>query len=103
MLSITYIFIIYNLYLNNFSEHDNYPPLHLLYYEEAHFGHGGHYQSIQPTNEPLVQVDQSLSEPVEASDDIGLSNIQVESPIPSFENSISMIPPSNQVIMIAIN
>jgi len=50
-----------------------------------------------------VQVDQSLSEPVEASDDIGLSNIQVESPIPSFENSISMIPPSNQVIMIAIN
>ena len=23
----------------------------MLYYEEAHFGHGGHYQSIRPLNE----------------------------------------------------
>ena len=90
---ITYIFIIYNLYIHNFSEHDNFSPLHLLYYEEAHFGHGSHYQSIQPS----VQVEQSSSEPVEDSaDDIGLSNIHVELPIPSFENSTSIIPPSNQ-------
>ena len=100
MLSITYILIIYNLYLNNFSEHDNYPPLHLLYYEEAHFGHGGHYQSIQPS----VQVEQSSSGPVEDSaDDIGLSRTHVELPIPSFENSTSIIPPLNQVIMIIVS
>ena len=100
MLSLTYIFIIYNLYLNNSSEHDNYPPLHLLYYEEAHFGHGGHYQSIQPS----VQVEQPSSGPVEDSaDDIGLSNIHVELPIPSFENSTSIIPPLNQVIMIIVS
>ena len=51
-----------------------------------------------------MQVEQSSSEPVEDSaDDIGLSNIHVELPIPSFENSTSIIPPSNQVIMIIIS
>ena len=84
-------------------DHDDFPPLHLLYYEEAHFGHGGHYQSIHPLNTPQSeQVEQS--EPVESlSDDIALSNLQVESPpITTFGNSISMIPPSmeNQVIII---
>ena len=70
------------------------------YFEEAHFGHGGHYQSIQPS----VQVEQSSSGPVEDSaDDIGLSNIHVELPIPSFGNSTSIIPPSNQVIMIIVS
>ena len=51
-----------------------------------------------------MQVEQSSSGPVEDSaDDIGLSNIHVELPIPSFGNSTSIIPPSNQVIMIIIS
>ena len=27
----------------------------MLYYEEAHFGHGGHYQSIRPLNGQVVE------------------------------------------------
>ena len=27
----------------------------MLYYEEAHFGHGGHYQSIWPLNGQVVE------------------------------------------------
>lgn len=80
--------------LYNFSEHDNFPPLNLLYYEEAHFGHGGHYQSIQPINQPSSeQVEQLSSEPVSTS------NQHVD-----FGNSTSMIPPSidSQVIYIII-
>ena len=97
------ICITYNFYFLPSLDHDDFPPLHLLYYEEAHFGHGGHYQSIHPLNTPQSeQVEQS--EPVESlSDDIALSNLQVESPpIPTFGNSTSMIPPSmeNQVIII---
>ena len=90
------IYIPYNFYFLPSLDHDDFPPLHLLYYEEAHFGHGGHYQSIHPLNTPQ-------SEPVESlSDDIALSNLQVESPpITTFGNSTSMIPPSmeNQVII----
>ena len=53
----------HNFYLQ-FSDHDNFSPFHLLYYEEAHFGHGGHYQSIYPL------------EPIETSEDnIGLSDL----------------------------
>ena len=51
---------------------------------------------------PSQQVEQS-SEPVESSsDDIALSNLDVEMPpMPTFGNSTSMIPPSmeNQVII----
>ena len=52
------------LFLYNISEHENFEPLHLLYYEEAHFGHGGHYQSIRPANEPSLEVEQPGSEPI---------------------------------------
>ena len=78
-------------------EHDDFPPLHLLYYEEAHFGHGGHYQSIHPLNTPPSE---QVEQPVESfSDDIGLSNLDVE--LPPLGNSTSMIPPpmENQVII----
>ena len=66
-----------------------------MYYEEAHFGHGGHYQSIQPLTAPSSQVEQSSSEPTE---DIGLYNQHVDLSFPS------MIPPSidSQVIYIII-
>ena len=36
----------------------------MLYYEEAHFGHGGHYQSIRPAQEPASEVEQPTSEPI---------------------------------------
>ena len=51
-----------------------------MYYEEAHFGHGGHYQSIQRLNPPSSQqAEQQSSETVESStEDIGLSNPHVD-------------------------
>ena len=39
--------------------HQNFPPLHLLYFEESEFGLGGHYQSIRPAGESTILPPQS--------------------------------------------